>query len=201
MRETIKQQTIPLGCIALFLCFLSTAALGATRRAEPLPVEAVLRVKYLSEYASVSFSPDGTWLAYAARENLRNVDITEAYERTGIPAYGSGADIYLSNLKTGEVKKLTEKGNNWLPTWSPDGRLLAFLSDRDGSGQARLWVWVARSDRMQMVSEKKIRGAQIGWLPDSSGMVVAVAPENAETTIEKGQDPVCTFTQTSSRRR
>jgi dipeptidyl aminopeptidase/acylaminoacyl peptidase len=172
------------------ICLLGTLLLVRSRahgaddltkgKATPVPVEAVLNMKYFSQYAPVSFSADGEWLAYAVRENTRIADISpEDYERTGIPHYASGADIYILNLKTRQLQNITNKDDNWLPTWSPDGRLLAFLSDRDGSGQARLWIWDVRQNRMWMASTRNIRGAEIEWLPDSSGMVVAVAAVNA----------------------
>jgi dipeptidyl aminopeptidase/acylaminoacyl peptidase len=145
---------------------------------EALPVEAALQMKYFSQYAPVSFSSDGKWLAYAARENARNSKIDLAFEQTGIPSYGSAANIYVVDRRSGETRNLTETHNNWLPTWSPDSRLLAFLSDRDGSGRARLWVWDAKTDQLHRVTEKNIRGAKIAWLPDGSGVVVGVAPES-----------------------
>lgn len=171
---------------------VTAIGMAAIRQPMPLPVEVALKMKYFSQYAPVSFSATGKWLAYAARENARNVDISPAtYEKTGVPFYASAADIYVLNLKSSEVRNLTGKGDNWLPTWSPDGRLLAFLSDRDGSGQARLWIWDAERDQMRMASKKNIRGAEIEWLPDSSTVLVAAAPEepSAKMKMKDNREP------------
>lgn len=192
MRYRIVGQKKALLAKAAFIGWCVTAiGMAAARQTTPLPVEVALKMKYFSRYAPVSLSADGKWLAYAARENTRNVDIgLEAYERTGVPFYASAADIYVLNLKNREVRNLTGRADNWLPTWSPDGKLLAFLSDRDGSGQARLWIWDARQDQMRMASQKNIRGAEIEWLPDSSGIVVAIAPEgDAELKRKRAQGP------------
>jgi dipeptidyl aminopeptidase/acylaminoacyl peptidase len=180
MWHRILRQKIALVLIeALLICWCVTAVgEAAARQPIPLPVEVALKMKYFSVYAPASFSANGKWLAYAARENSRNVDVPlETYETTGVPFYASAADIYLLNLEDGEVRNLTEKGDNWLPTWSPDGRLLAFLSDRDGSGQAKLWVWDSQLNQLRMALQKNVRGTEIEWLPDSSGIVAAVAPE------------------------
>jgi TolB protein len=43
-------------------------------------------------------------------------------------------EIYSINVLSGTLTRLTRaSGNDGLPTWSPDGKYLAFVSDRDGS--------------------------------------------------------------------
>jgi TolB protein len=45
-------------------------------------------------------------------------------------------DIFLADVKTGDLSRVTQKqGNNEDPTFSPDGRLIAFASTRDGGSQ------------------------------------------------------------------
>jgi Tol biopolymer transport system component len=52
-------------------------------------------------------------------------------------------EIYLASLDGGSPRRLTENpANDGLPAWSPDGRHIAFVTDRDGD-----WaVWVMRPD-------------------------------------------------------
>ncbi len=44
---------------------------------------------------------------------------------------GNG-DIYVMNADGSNVTRLTNDPANFLPAWSPDGRKIAFNSDRDG---------------------------------------------------------------------
>ena len=148
----------------------------------PLPVEAVLRTKYLGA-SSREFSFDGKWFAYAVTAS--NTDDPQqrgldAYLRTGIPLMDRGSDVYVANVETLELRNLTGgKGNNRSPSWSPDGHFLAFLSDRDGSRQAQLWLWDARIDSLRRVSTLAIRVAateKIQWTPDGKKIVLTIAP-------------------------
>ncbi|HVB59541.1 MAG TPA: prolyl oligopeptidase family serine peptidase [Candidatus Acidoferrales bacterium] len=102
----------------------------------------------------------------------------ESYSRTGVPPWGSGTDIYIQNIVTGAERNLTGGDNdNWLPSWSPNGRYLAFLSDRGGSGQARLWIWDALRDKLRKVSDVSVRGNEIEWTRDNQELLVTTLPQ------------------------
>lgn len=86
-------------------------------------------------------------------------------------------DIYLVDTTNGKEENLTGgKGNNWQAVWSPDGEYLAFLSDRDGSGQARLWIWNRKTRTMRVASEIASRGDQVEWLPRSHKVLFTTLP-------------------------
>lgn len=152
-----------------------------TRTVEPLPVESVVRARYFGEFSPIAFSPDGKLLAYTVRENQKNTYAdSQQFLRTGVPWYAEGADIYVLIISMDEAKNLTGGvGNNWLPTWSPDNHFLAFLSDRDGSGQAKLWIWDALKDRLRKVSDVAVRAVQIEWTPDSQRLLVTTLPSGS----------------------
>ncbi len=148
-------------------------------RGKPLSFEDAIKIRSLAPYSPPGLSPDGTLLAYAVIESQESRHFeAAAWARTGVPWYGTGAQIFVLNVKTGATDEVTSGiANNWLPTWSPDGSSLAFLSDRDGSGQAGLWVWNRANSQLRKISSAKIRTDQIEWLPDSAKMVVETMPE------------------------
>jgi dipeptidyl aminopeptidase/acylaminoacyl peptidase len=167
-------------------CFAACGA-GASQAASgkeiaALPVEDVLNMRYLGG-SKKEFSPDGKWLAYPVtlrHSNGPRDTEDDAYLRTGVVWDALGSDIWIVDLKSGRERNLTGgKGNNWLPCWSPDGRYLAFLSDRDESGQAKLWVWDAQRNLLKKAADVAVRTpgpGEIEWTRDSRNAVVTIVP-------------------------
>jgi len=166
--------------IPVFACLSSSVPeIVSGQQLNALPVEDTLHNRVFPDWSLFEFSPDERWLLYVvqdderARSNDRDGDL-----RGGIPGYGRGTDIWILNLESGAARNLTsEKGDNWLPKWSPDGHFLAFLSDRDGSGQARLWVWDAMKNDLRKVSDTELKQwFPIEWAPDSHSVFVTAMP-------------------------
>jgi len=78
----------------------------------------VRKVSFGGDYLdSPVWSPDGERIAFVSRVN-------------------NFFDLYLLNLKTNQITKLTESNaRNESPSWSPDGRHLVFSSNMSGSIQ------------------------------------------------------------------
>ena len=75
-------------------------------------------------YTRPRVSPDGSRLAIGVEE-------------------GGGADVWVYELSgTSAIRRLTFGGRSRFPVWSPDGRRVAFQSDRDG----RLAIYVPPAD-------------------------------------------------------
>lgn len=87
------------------------------------------RVTFQGTYNQTpAYSPRGTHIAFTARDEFNRFDIFLIDMREG---------------KSGEIIRLTQdQGNNEEPTFSPNGRLIAFVSNRTGSSQ----VWVMNLD-------------------------------------------------------
>jgi dipeptidyl aminopeptidase/acylaminoacyl peptidase len=163
---------------AFVFAFAVLSSSAFAQEAIPLSVEDALKLNYFGEVSPLQFSPDGERLAYVVRDNQESSpNFRERQARTGVPWHATRADIYLVAKKTGESINLTEtRADNWSPTWSPDGHFLAFLSDRDGSGQARVWIWDASRNEMRKISDVNVRGDDIQWSPDGKTLFVTAVP-------------------------
>jgi Tol biopolymer transport system component len=151
---------------------------AAAQQREPLRVEDALKVRTFTDLSSIEISPDGKCLAYTFKENIRVRTLNDEVEaRTGVPTWVTGADIEILNVESGETRNLTGgQGDNWLPAWSPDGRFLAFLSDRGEGALARLWLWDVARNKLRRVSDVDVRGDKIEWTADSGKILVTTVP-------------------------
>jgi dipeptidyl aminopeptidase/acylaminoacyl peptidase len=148
-----------------------------------LPLGDALGLRFLGPYSPVVLSPDGTMLAYTIidRQETRHFEL-DAWARTGVPWYGEGAQTCVLNLKTGVTKNVTSGDfSNWQPSWSPSGALLAFLSTRDGSGRAALWVWDVAKDKLRKISDVEARTDELAWSSDDSKIIIEVVPPGLST--------------------
>jgi len=161
------------------LCGVAIPKLAGSQQSKPLWVEDVLKVRSFGQLVPIGFSPDGKWLAYTIQDKRRTRSFDpQEYARTGVPVWAIGTDIWISNTENDGTRNLTTgKGNNWLPVWSPDGHYLAFVSDRDASGQAKLWIWEVKKNSLRKVSDTKVRAERIEWTLDSKNLLVTTVSE------------------------
>src|SRR4029077_12957877 len=84
------------------------------------------------------------------------------------------AHIYRVSTSGGSAECLTQTTGvalNFQPRYSPDGRYIAFISDR--GGQNNLWVMDADGGNPRAVfDDKDIRATQPTWTPDSQYILI-----------------------------
>ncbi|MEO8954759.1 MAG: S9 family peptidase [Ktedonobacteraceae bacterium] len=108
-----------------------------------ITVEDLYRIKFLS---APRISPDGRRVAFV---------VTTIDDRT----YAYRSAIWLVTTEGGETKRfISGQGNAHSPCWSPDGRWLAFVSDREGEqagkddkeqkrrGKGKPQIWLIPTD-------------------------------------------------------
>lgn len=75
--------------------------------------------------AEPTVSPNGKWVAYTVAT-------------PDMDANRNASNIWLVSTESGAPIQLTQSGHDSSPAWSPDGKMIAFLSSRTGESQVYL---------------------------------------------------------------
>jgi Tol biopolymer transport system component len=88
------------------------------------------------ENGAPAWNPTGTQFAY--------------YSKMADNSY----QIMVANADGSNKRQLTKVGNNFSPTWSPDGNWLAFSTDRGGRGFTEIWIVDKNGNNAQSITDK-----------------------------------------------
>jgi dipeptidyl aminopeptidase/acylaminoacyl peptidase len=172
-------------CLTFFYLLTESSGTGQ-RRLAPLPVKEALKTLNLSMFTPLDLSSDGKLVAYVLQDTNRKARTktprsAQDLEAYGIPSRADYCDIWISDTGTGVSRNLTQgKGTSWAPVWSPNGKYLAFYTDRDGL--PGLWIWERASGTMRKASSAIVRTRTETsiprWTPDSKKLVIRVLPKS-----------------------
>jgi dipeptidyl aminopeptidase/acylaminoacyl peptidase len=155
-------------------CLVATAALAAPPGPRPAPVTPTLdQIVSLRRVASPAISPDGLRVAYTVRDTdwVANAFVTQ---------------VWLADARTGETRQLTRgaKSSN-APAWAPDGRRLAFGSERTDRRQVFV-LDMAGGDAVQLTTAEESVG-DFAWSPDGRAIACVVRDPVAKAMKEREQ--------------
>ncbi|MCX6844812.1 MAG: hypothetical protein NTX53_21320 [candidate division WOR-3 bacterium] len=86
-------------------------------------------------------SPDGNWLLFASAEQIRKARLSQD-----------------GTIDTSTIVALTDRGSNFDPAWSPDGQMVAYVSNLKGDSSVFYGICIMDAD-----------GTDRSRLPDSGG--------------------------------
>jgi serine/threonine-protein kinase len=116
--------------------------------------------------SSTVFDPSwsGAFNSFALSPNGRQVAV-------GVSTPGAGLDIWIKQLDRGPFTRLTFSGRDRRPTWSPDGRQVAFIRDSASGGD--VWVRAADGGGAERRLTKLGRALQeVSWSRDGRWLLV-----------------------------
>ncbi len=118
-------------------------------------------------------SPDGKWIAYDAS----TIDLKANVRRSA---------IYLIPSSGGASKQISDgTKQDEGPAWSPDGKTIAYVSNRDG-GAKQVWLYDVATGQSRKVSDLEGGAGTIKWAPDGSAVLLV-----SDIYPDCGVDPAC----------
>jgi Tol biopolymer transport system component len=101
------------------------------------------------------------------------VPVTCAKQLELVFARMSDGQIYRARFDGSELRRLTSEGENSNPSWSPDGRRIAFLRREPGT-QSRSDVWLMGADGSNPI-RRTVQGnyRSVAWSPDGTRLAVS----------------------------
>ncbi|MEO6258722.1 MAG: S9 family peptidase [Thermoanaerobaculia bacterium] len=125
-------------------------------------------------------SPDGAWIAYSAS----TPDLT---------VNASHSAIFLVPSSGGPSKQISEgKKSDSDPAWSPDGKTLAYVSNRAG-GPSQIYLYDVATGESRKASDLQGGAGSVKWMPDGSALLAV-----SDIYTDCGVDPDCIKTKTTA---
>ncbi len=150
--------------VAIISICAASAAAQSPRGLLPTDLSAI------KDVGDAQISPDGSRVVYVVSE--------AAPDRSRMISR-----LWVTPTSGGESKRLTTgDANESTPRWSPDGKLIAFSSNRDG--RDGLWIVSVDSGELRLVTRVvrtnfylKSAGESFTWSPDSKRLAFLSSPE------------------------
>ncbi len=165
-------------CLSTMLVLVYTGAAAAQR---PVTVEDLTNVRDVSD---PRISPDGTWVAYT----VSVPDTSKDQDDT---------DLWLASWDGKEQIRLTRSpADEHAGRWSPDGRYLAFLSNRDDPREVdQLWLFDRAGGEPERLTSFPGGVSDLAWSPDGRRLALIVSDPDSNAkepgdTSSRGAKPI-----------
>src|SRR5512144_912678 len=149
----IRRRTMNRFAVAFVSFLIATAAFA---QSHPLTFEDMMAMRRVG---APVLSPDGRWIAYDAS----TIDLAANVRRSA---------IYLLPSSGGASKQITDgTKQDEGPAWSPDGKTIAYVSNRDG-GAKQVWLYDVASGQSRKLTDLQGGAGSLKWAPDGSAVLL-----------------------------
>jgi dipeptidyl aminopeptidase/acylaminoacyl peptidase len=135
----------------------------------PVQVDDLARIRDVSD---PQLSPDGAWVAYTVSvpDTAKDEDDTDLW----LASWDGAQHIRLTRSPAGEHA----------PRWSPDGRYIAFLSDRDDPHEvAQLWLLDRAGGEPERLTNLPGGVSDLAWAPDGRRLALIASDPDPNAKV------------------
>jgi dipeptidyl aminopeptidase/acylaminoacyl peptidase len=172
-RRFEKRRIISIWTIFFFACLIGVSACGQKKR--PFAPEDLLNLKSLSD---PQISPDGDWIAFVATQFGKDKK--------------TDSEVWIVSSESGTLKRLTNNpGPDFSPRWSPDGKILAFISRRDKERNSQIYFYSLRDKKVKKETDERASIRDLKWAPGNKKIAFLMPDPLTEEELErqkKGDD-------------
>ena len=154
--------------IAFLSIVVAPGALGQAPPQRKLELDDVYRLRDVSD---PQLSPDGGWVAYTV--SFPDTSEDQANSDVWMTSWDGARSVRLTSSKTSEHA----------PRWSPDGRYLTFLSDRDDAREVdQIWLLDRSGGEAERITDLPGGVSDYAWSPDSKRLALIVSDPDPDST-------------------
>lgn len=171
MRSTVST-------VVLWGALVAQTALGQAPVQRKVELDDVYRLREVSD---PQLSPDGAWVAYTVSLPDTSEDKTNS-------------DVWMTSWDGARSVRLTSsKSSEGSPRWSPDGRYLTFLSDRDDARDVdQVWLLDRSGGEAEQITDLPGGVSDYAWSPDSKRLALIVSDPDSSSTASSPDTTVKT---------
>jgi dipeptidyl aminopeptidase/acylaminoacyl peptidase len=179
--------------LTILLCLIAPAAIRAQENSKPKTDPPAPRAKdgkklltamdlmKINSVGNPRISPDGARVAYTVSEVKMEKD----------KEWKSLTQIWVVPVGEGKARQYTRGDKSaTAPEWSPDGSMIAFLSDREKDGERQVWMMNADGGEAWVVTSHKGGVSGFHFSPDGKRLVLTAVdqPNKDEEDRKKVKD-------------